>query len=115
MSNDNNPQWNQYEAALLLEALLNVKGGLCSRKDAVTNISKRFRNKAILDKRPISDTYRNENGISLQLGAMDYAYSNGARGIKHVSKLFYEIVDMYHLNPQQFKAVLQCAKEIYPC
>lgn len=65
MSNNNNPQWNQYEAALLLEALLNVKGGRCSRKEAVTSISKRFRDKAIRDKRPISNTYRNENGISL--------------------------------------------------
>lgn len=45
---------------------------------------------------------------------MDYAYSNGARGIKHVSKLFYEIVDIYRLNHQQFKEVLQYAKELYP-
>ena len=114
MSNNINPQWNKYEAALLLEALLNVKGGKCSRKEAVTIISKRFRNKAIHDKKQISDTYRNESGISLQLGAMDYAYSKGIRGIKHVSKLFYEIVDMYHFNHKEFESVLQSAKEMYP-
>ena len=114
MNNNINPQWNKYEAALLLEALLNVKGGKCSRKEAVTIISKRFRNKAIQDNRIISDTYRNENGISLQLGAMDFAYSKGISGIKHVSKLFYEIVDMYHFDHKEFKSVLQCAKGMYP-
>lgn len=110
---NNNPQWNQFEAALLLEALLNVKEGRCQRKEAITIISKLFRNKAIRDKMPISDTYRNENGISLQLGAMDYAYTNGKCGIKHVSKMFYEIVDMYYSNPQQFRYVLQCAKKMF--
>ena len=59
-----NPQWNKYEASLLLEALINVKDGHCSRKEAVINISNRFRRKAILDKLPISETYRNENGIA---------------------------------------------------
>ena len=109
-----NPQWNKYEASLLLEALINVKDGHCSRKEAVINISNRLRRKAILDKLPISETYRNENGIALQLGAMDYAYTNGARGVKHVSKLFYDIVEMYHSHPQKFKSVLQQAKEMYP-
>ena len=114
MKRNNNPQWNKFEAALLLEALLNVKDGRCTRKEAVTTVSNRFRNKAILDKVPISDTYRNVNGITLQLAAMDYAYTNGARGVKHVNKLFYETVDLYRTNPQQFKAVLQSAKEMYP-
>ena len=114
MKQDHNPQWNTFEAALLLEALLNVKDGRCTRKEAVTIISSRFRNKAIQDNVPISDTYRNVNGITLQLAAMDYAYTNGARGVKHVSKLFYETVDLYRTNPQQFKVVLQSAKEMYP-
>ena len=110
----NNPQWNKYEAALLLEALLKVKERHFSAKEVVANISNRFRDKALLDKKQISDTYRNKNGISLQLGAMDYAYTNGARGIKHVSKLFYEIVDLYHSDPKQFNSILECAKEIFP-
>ena len=110
----NNPQWNKFEAALLLEALLNVNNGYCPRKEAVINISNRLRRKAILDKLPISETYRNENGITLQLGAMEYVYTNGACGVKHASKLFYEIVEMYHFHPQEFESVLQYAKEMYP-
>lgn len=111
---NNNPQWNKFEAALLLEALINVKVGRCSRKDVVSDISNRFRRKAIHDKMPVSETYRNVNGINLQLGAMDYAYTSGAQGIKHVSKLFYEIVEIYRTHPQEFKDILQNAKIMYP-
>lgn len=110
----NNPQWNKFEAALLLEALINVKDGRCSRKDVVSDISSRFRRKALNDKMPINETYRNLNGINLQLGAMDYAYTNGAQGVKHVSKLFYEIVEIFRTHPQEFKDILQCAKVMYP-
>lgn len=113
MKRSYNPQWNKFEAALLLEALLNVKDGRYTRKEAVTTISNRFRNKAIHENEPISDTYRNVNGITLQLAAMDYAYTNGARGVKHVSKLFYDIVNIYHSDPQLFIRILQKAKEIY--
>lgn len=110
---NNNPQWNKFEAALLLEALINVKDGRCSRKDVVSDISSRFRRKAIRDKMPISETYRNVNGINLQLGAMDYAYTSGAQGVKHVSKLFYETVEIYRTHPQEFKDILQNAKIMY--
>ena len=98
---------------MLLEALINVKNGRCSRKDVVSDISSLFRRKAIHDKMPMNETYRNVNGINLQLGAMDYAYTSGAQGVKHVSKLFYETVEIYRTHPQEFKDILQNAKIMY--
>ena len=113
MNKNSNPQWNKYEAALLLDALLNVMEKRITKQEVVAKISYQFRQRAKKDGIEISSTYRNENGINLQLGAMEYAFTNGLRGVKHVSKLFYDTVDMYRYAPQQFKLLLQCAQKMY--
>lgn len=41
--------WDKTEAAILLEALIQVKEGEVSRKDAIESVSKRLREKARLE------------------------------------------------------------------
>ena len=54
-------------------------------------ISERIRPSNLLD----SETYRNINGITLQLGAIQFLMTDGAHGISHVSNLFREMVKLY--------------------
>ena len=60
------------------------------------------------------NTYRNVNGVTLQLGAIDYLMSDGAHGISHVSNLFREVVKLYKEDLAAFSKLFEEANLIYP-
>ena len=75
-SNSINIGWNKYETAILIDAYVQVKEGKLLRKDAVAQVSKRLRERMLKIGTTISETYRNENGISMQMSAIGYAMGN---------------------------------------
>ncbi len=103
-----NPNWNRYEAALLIEGYTRVEKGDASRKEVAEEISKRLRIGSIE-----SATYRNVNGIILQLGAIEFLMTDGVRGISHVSNLFRETVKLYKENFSAFCELLEKANLKY--
>ena len=113
-SNSINIGWNKYETAILIDAYVQVKEGKLLRKDAVAQVSKRLRERMLRIGTTISETYRNENGISLQMSAIGYAMGNEANGINHVSNIFREIVKMYNEENDKFHQLLTIANAMYP-
>lgn len=101
--------WNKYEAVLLVDAYLKCSNGEISKDKAVAILSRRFRNYMVRMGAPINETYRNESGISLQMSAIEYLFTNGASGISHVSNLFREIVDLYRSDIDAFNTILSSA------
>ena len=97
--------WDKYEAALLLKACIEIENGRMSLKDAISDISKKLRSRAIVKGINIDDKYRNENGINMQLKAMNYCYHHKDGGLSK-SKVFYEIVSIYESNPEEFNMIL---------
>ena len=73
--------WNKFEVALLMDVYQMVSKGKVVRKDAVSALSKRLRNRMIMNGIEISDKYRNENGIQLQMSALEYIITEGEKGI----------------------------------
>ena len=61
-----------------------------------------------------SVTYRNVNGITLQLGAIQFLMTDGAHGISHVSNLFRDTVKLYKENKAAFNRLLEEANQRYP-
>lgn len=106
--------WNRYEAALLLNYYLDVSEGVLSRQRAVAELSRRLRNGMERSGIVISDTYRNENGISMQMSAIEYLFTDGNRGIPRTSQVFTEIVALYKTRSTEFASILDAAKKIYP-
>lgn len=105
-----NTKWNKYEAALLIDGYNRVANGKISRKEVAVNISERLRYLGLTD----GETYRNVNGITLQLGAIEFLMTNGAHGISHVSNLFREIVKLYKEDPAAFNKLFEEANFRYP-
>ena len=103
-----NSNWNRYEAALLVEGYKRVENGEASRKEVAEEISERLRIGLIE-----SATYRNVNGITLQLGAIEFLMTDGAHGISHVSKLFREVVKLYKEDFAAFSGLLEEANHRY--
>ena len=105
-----NSKWNKYEAALLIDGYRRVANGYASIKEVAMRISERIRPSNLQD----CETYRNVNGITLQLGAIQFLMTDGAHGISHVSNLFREIVKLYKEDPTEFARLLDEAKQRYP-
>ena len=105
--------WNKYEAVLLIDAYLKCCAGHCTKAQAVTELSKRLRHHMKKLGIPISEAYRNESGISLQMSAIEYLFTNGESGISHTSNLFRESVEMYKDTPELFYSLLEIANSKY--
>ena len=95
------PKWDIFEAAILLDALLKVKGGI-PKAHMVNLVSFRFRQKAINQNIEIDEIYRNTNGITFQMISMDSAYEQINMG-KNATKLFKEIAKLYRNNCESYE------------
>lgn len=103
--------WNKKEVAILIYGYCLIKEEVYSRKYVVQEISHKLRNK--YNDIQIDDKFRNENGISMKLGNIDYLFSEGKSGFKNYSKMEYELYDLYLNNKPEFNKILGDAKEEY--
>lgn len=107
--------WNKHEVVLLVDAYLGYKRSVISRERAVKLVSHRLRFKFQQIGVPISSAYRNETGISMQMSAIEFLFTDGQSGISHCSNLFREIVALYRDDISSFEVLLAEAKDKYPC
>ena len=105
-----NAKWNKYEAAILIDGYNSIADGKISREEVALNISERLRDPVLI----VDETYRNVNGITLQLGAIEFLMTNGSHGISHVSNLFRELVELYKERHTAFTKLLEEANLRYP-
>lgn len=105
----NRVRWDQYEAAILLDAYVKYIDGLLTRSQAIEKVSTLLRKRALLAGEMIDSSYRNEAGISFQLGVMQFAMTDGQKGIAQRSKLFQDTVKLYRTKPGEFALLLQTA------
>jgi len=102
--------FNIYEAALLLQACLNVLLGKISRNKAIQECSLNLRRMALNEGKDISNSYRSESGIRGRMASMESAYQ-GNDSSTPISPLFKKIVNIYKNNNEKFKEILNEAKE----
>lgn len=103
--------FNEYEAALLLDAYLKVLRGEKSRKASIQECSTQLRQMALNTGKHIDDIYRNINGITFQLSSMESAYQ-GRTIMKPATRLFTQVVDLYRNDKEKYQMLLIKAKEI---
>lgn len=109
-----NAPWNKYEVALLIDACNKVSDGVITRKEAVSQLSRRLRYAVHRKGITPSPTYRNENGIDLQMGSMYYCLTSGQKGLPNHSLLFEEISKLYNNDFSSFASLLSVARVRYP-
>lgn len=98
--------WDEYESAFLLSYALKVIAGEIPKQEAVSTVSKKLRERAVAQGLVIDEIFRNENGISLQLGSMIDCYL-GKDSWRTISKRFHETVELYKRDPDAIKRILQ--------
>lgn len=105
------PAWTIYEAAILLDGYLESNEKHLPKMRIVKRISDELRQMAVNSGMVIDDVFRNENGISYQIQSMDSAYT-GRKVYVPATKLFSEIVEMYHNNVKQYEMILREARSM---
>ena len=101
--------WDKYEAAILLEAVLKIDANVENKNDAIERVSKQLRSMAKNRGLSIDDVYRNTNGISMQMAAMKATAFELESKMRSHSKVFCEIVAIYHTNKPEYDAILNQA------
>jgi hypothetical protein len=103
--------FTEHEAVLLLSYYLKTVDGVCSRSDAIDECSAKLRQMAINKGLDIDDVYRNVNGIMFQMASMESAYA-GHMIFKPSSRLFTNVVNLYHNNRDEYKRLLAEAEKM---
>lgn len=103
--------WNEQEAALLLEGLSTVLNKDVDRKHAVKYISLLLRSKAAIAGEKIDLRFRNEAGIELQMHILEKMLKAYPETASKSSAVFAQTIDLYYTNRSQFDKILAEAKE----
>lgn len=103
--------WDKYETALLIEGFWKIENKLASRSDVISVLSKALRKKAVNQGITIDDTFRNENGISMQLSNIAKAFFPN-RPAMHRTAIFDEMAELYRTDKKQFNELLEEARSL---
>lgn len=102
--------WSEHEQAVLLQALIDVLNHKIERKQAISEVSKRLRKEAELRGLEIDVKFRNDNGISLQMNCLEYAYTDGKSGLHVARGWYFDIVNTYRNDQDKFYKLLKEAR-----
>jgi len=102
--------WNEHEQAVLLQALIDVLNHEIERKHAISEVSIRLRKEAESRGIVIDEKFRNENGISLQMNCLEYAYTGGKTGLHVTRGWYFDIVNIYQNDQNVFVELLKGAR-----
>ena len=109
-----NKSWNKYETALLIDTYEKVSKGVVGRTDAVRQLSKRLRDGMTAMGVSISDTFRNENGISTQMSTIKNLLTDIDSTFGNPSHVFIDMCDLYINNRESFNKILGTASRMFP-
>ncbi len=97
--------WDRYEVALLFCAYEKVAKGSDLTKEAET-LSQVLRNLAVRRGVTIDETYRNVNGMKMQLANVQYLFTDGERGLSGASSMIREMYELYSNHPVEFQTIM---------
>ena len=98
--------WDKFEVALLIQAYEQCENGEDLSQTA-DELSKTLRSLATQRGIIIDDTYRNVNGMIMQLGNVQYLFSEGKKGLSGASTLIRQMVALYQSKPAEFQQILE--------
>jgi len=98
--------WNEEETAILVCYFMKFNDGLITRKEAIKKASADLRKRAVRIGLEIDDTFRNENGISMQMSRIEDLFHQRKGRLSKAPKLFEDILNLYSQNRTKFNKIL---------
>ena len=103
--------WDCYEVALLFAAYARVASGSDINAEA-HQLSKTLRELAIRRGISIDDTYRNLNGMKMQLANVQYLFTDGEKGLSGASSMIRQMYELSKINPAEYQMILKEATQM---
>lgn len=103
--------WDRYEVALLFAAYERMVNGSDSNAEAL-QLSKTLRELAIRKGISIDDTYRNLNGMKMQLANVQYLFTDGEKGLSGASSMIRQMYELNKTNPAEYQMILKEATQM---
>ena len=100
--------WSKHEIALLFMAYENVVNG-SSMKEQAFRLSDNLRRLASINGIVIDETFRNINGMNMQLGNVQFLFTGGEKGLSGASRAIRNMYDIFVNDHDQFVAILRDA------
>ena len=98
--------WSKHEIALLFMAYENVVNG-SSMKEQAFWLSDKLRRLASINGIVIDGTFRNINGMNMQLGNVQFLFTGGGKGLSGASSAIRNMYDIYVNDHEQFDVILR--------
>lgn len=98
--------WSKHEVALLIEAYLKTTGKNGNLRTTAEDLSHVLRELAAKNGKAIDSTYRNVNGIIMQLSTVQYIFTNGRNGLSNASAQIRDMVSIYKNWPSDYQQIL---------
>ena len=101
--------WDAEETAILVHAYIQVKSELLFEDEAIKFVSNTLRERAMRKGMDIGATFRNENGITMQMTKIEDLFSGGKFRLSPPPQVFTDVVNLYKKNRPAFNDLLQQA------
>lgn len=98
--------WSQHEVALLFDAYLRAAKGADLQQTAA-QLSVTLRGMAERAGVDIDETYRNVNGIKMQLANVQYLFTGGVKGLSGASGMIRQMYEQYQADPSKYQSILK--------
>lgn len=98
--------WSQHEVALLFDAYLRAAKGADLQQTAA-QLSVTLREMAQRAGVDIDETYRNVNGIKMQLANVQYLFTGGVKGLSGASGMIRQMYEQYQADPSKYQSILK--------
>lgn len=105
-----NRAWNKYETLLLVEYSSKVLRHDINKSEAISELSYVLRKRAIQAGEEIDSSFRNENGISMQMAKMIPLLRHNKGSLSNPPQVFYDMVELYESCNKIYDILLRIAK-----
>lgn len=103
--------WSKYEIALLFMVYERIANGSNFEGQSFW-LSGALRQLASVEGIAVDETFRNINGINMQLNIVQYLFTNGEKGLPGASRAFRDMYDLYVNNHDKFNNILDEATKM---
>ena len=107
-------KWDEYEVALLIESVIKISNNTVSRNEELQFLSNSLRTRARNLGWHVDEKFRNYNGMSLQVAAIESLIIPG-RAERHYSQLFDKMTTLYKTDIAKFNLILAEAHQQVKC
>ena len=101
--------WDAEEVAVLVHGYMQLKNSVLFYNEAIKYVSHTLRERALRRGMNVGETFRNENGISMQMAKIEDIFSGGKFRLSPPPQVFFDVVQRYRKDRKAFNELFERA------